>query len=95
MKLIAIELLLDENPNLIGKVCFSLVGLSAKERADDYLQTQHDVKSTTQRLNAKYLSATNIKPVIYFEEKTELEFSLPHRIAFYQASHIFMSIAPR
>lgn len=95
LKLTAIELFLDENPHLIGKVCFALVGISAPERGDDYLQTQYDVKQTTQRLNAKYLSAANVKPVVYFEEKSESEFSLSHRIAFYQASHIFMSTAPR
>ncbi|RYH28699.1 hypothetical protein EON65_11230 [archaeon] len=44
LRLMALDQFLEENPQYVGKLVFTLIGISAGERGQDYRQTQHDVK---------------------------------------------------
>jgi trehalose 6-phosphate synthase/phosphatase len=90
LKLVAIEDFMDENPCYLGKIVFSILGISAHERGDDYRQTQHDVKMMVARLNSKYG-----EELIYFEEKSERDVRLAQRLSFFAASDILMITATR
>jgi len=74
---------------------FTLAGISAGERGQDYIQTQHDVKVTVNRLNDKYRSRCQGGDIIYFEERSDREIRLPQRLAFFGASDILFITAPR
>ena len=94
LKLTAIDEFLAENPQWIGKIVFAIIGISAVERGNDYRQTVHDVKLMVDAINVKYRNESG-DDIIYFEEKTESEMSLPQRLAFFAASDIFMATAAR
>ena len=70
-------------------------GISAGERGQDYIQTQHDVKVTVNRLNEKYRTRNGGSDIIYFEERTDREIRLAQRLAFFGASDILLITAPR
>lgn len=70
-------------------------GISAGERGQDYIQTQHDVKVTVNRLNDKYRSRCQGGDIIYFEERSDREIRLAHRLAFFGAADILLITAPR
>jgi trehalose 6-phosphate synthase/phosphatase len=87
LKLIAIEQFLIEEPQWRGKLIFSMIGISALERGEDYRQTQHDVKVTVGRINREYGDGGTI---IYFEERSEKDIRLPQRLAFFAGSDVLM-----
>eukprot|EP01041_Mallomonas_annulata_P009119 gene9119-18891_t len=89
LKLLAIEQLMQENPQWKGKLAFVMIGVSAGERASDYRQTQHDVKYLVNNINMKY-SENESTPLIHFEEREERDISLVKRLAFFAASDILM-----
>lgn len=95
LKLIAINQFLDENSHWLGKLVFAIIGISAGERGQDYIQTQHDVKVTVNRLNDKYRSRCQGGDIIYFEERSDREIRLAQRLAFFGASDILFITAPR
>ena len=72
-----------------------MLGISAGERGQDYIQTQHDVKVTVNRLNEKYRARNGGGDIIYFEERTDREIRLAQRLAFFGASDILLITAPR
>jgi len=90
LKLTAIEQFMEENPKWLGKIVFVIIGISAKERADDYRNTLSDVLILTQRINEKFGSE-----VVYFEEREDRAMPLRRRLAFFAASHVLMITAPR
>ena len=89
LKLIAIEMFLEEEPNWRGKVVFSMIGVSALERGDDYRQTQHEVKVRVDRINSKFGSA-DCPLVVYFEERKENDLRLGKRLSFFAGSDVLM-----
>merc|ERR1719198_726524 len=50
LKLVAIEQFIEENPEWRGKIVFIIIGISARERGDDYLQTQNEVHLLVKRM---------------------------------------------
>ena len=86
---------MEENPKWLGKIVFTIIGISASERAQDYKLTQHNVKTTVERLNTKYKVAGDNTDLIYFEEKHDKDIRLAQRLAFFGASDILMITATR
>lgn len=84
---------MEENPAWQGKLMFTIIGISAGERGDDYRQTQHEVGRWVERLNSRFGDA--LGPLVHFEELNERNFRLMQRLAFFGASDIFMSTATR
>ena len=89
LKLIAIDTFLSENPKWIGKICFSIVGITAAERGDDYKLTLRDVKIMTKAINTKH-GAGSGDVVVHFVEQTEREFNLAQRLAYFSACDMLM-----
>jgi trehalose 6-phosphate synthase/phosphatase len=89
LKLIAIEQFLDEEPHWRGKVVFTMIGVSAQERGDDYRQTQHEVKVRVDKINSKFATA-DCPLVVYFEERKEHDLRLGKRLSFFAGSDILM-----
>jgi trehalose 6-phosphate synthase/phosphatase len=94
LRLMAIDRFLENNPRWVGKVLFTLVGISAGERGQDYKQTLHDVRILVDVINEKYAS-TEPKGVIYFEERSEKDFRLSQRLPYFAASDILLMTATR
>lgn len=94
LRLMAIDKFLESNPSCIGLVTFSLIGISAGERAQDYKQTVHDVRILVERINEKY-STLDKRGVIYFEERPEKEIKLAERLAYFAVSDILLMTATR
>ena len=90
LKLIAIEQFIDENPKWLGKIVFSIIGISASERGDDYRQTQHDVNVMVKRINSKFNDS-----LVYFEERKDADIRLFQRLAFFASADILMITATR
>lgn len=91
--MMAIDQFLSENPNMVGKIVFAMIGITAMERGDDYRQTQHDVRAFVRKINEKYTSGT--EPIMYFEERKEKDIRLSQRLAYFAASDIFLMTAAR
>ena len=94
LKLIAIDAFLEENPNWHGKISFSIIGISATERGDDYRITLRDVKIMVKAINSKYSTGPG-DIVVHFEEKGEKEFHLGERLAYFGACNLLMITATR
>ena len=62
-------------------------GISALERGDDYIQTQHDVKVRVDRINRIYGDGG---VVVHFEERKEKDIRLAQRLAFFAGSDVLM-----
>ena len=94
LRLMAVDRFLENNPNWIGKVVFTLIGISAGERGQDYKQTVHDVRILVDRINEKFrpLDPTG---VIYFEERPERDFKLAQRLPYFAAADILLMAATR
>ncbi len=86
----AIDQFVGDNPSWRGKIVFTLIGVSAAERGQDYRQTQHDVQVLVARLNEKYG-----EQVVCFEERPEKDIRLEQRLAFFAASDMLMITATR
>lgn len=95
LKLMAIDQFMDENPQWLGKIVFTLVGITAGERGQDYRQTLHDVKIIVKELNLKYTSYLHKEPLIYFEERSDKDSRLAQRLPFFAAADILMITATR
>merc|ERR1711871_640136 len=54
LKLFGIERFLECNPQWKGKLAFPIIGISAKERQDDYVQTLYDTKLLVDRINKRH-----------------------------------------
>jgi trehalose-6-phosphate synthase len=89
LKLAAIDQFLTENPEYVGKVVFVVIGITAAERADDYLQTQKAVVTIVKSVNNKFPNA------IYYEERKENEMKLVQRVALFYVSDVLMVTAVR
>jgi trehalose 6-phosphate synthase len=89
LKLAAIDLFLTENPEYIGKVVFVVIGITASERGDDYLETKKAVETIVMTVNEKFPSA------IYYEERKENEMKLVQRVALFYVSDVLMVTAVR
>jgi trehalose-6-phosphate synthase len=85
--LMAIDKFLEDNPRWRGKVAFSMVGITAMERADDYHQTLMEVKERVGAINSKW---GNGEIVVYFEERREKELNLVKRLGFFAGSDILL-----
>jgi trehalose 6-phosphate synthase/phosphatase len=94
LKLICIDQFLEENPEWRGKVSFSIIGISASERGDDYRITVRDVKIMAKAINAKYSSGPG-DFVVHFEERSERDFNLAHRMAYFSACDMLLVTATR
>mmetsp|Transcript_25483 Transcript_25483/g.24368 ORF Transcript_25483/g.24368 Transcript_25483/m.24368 type:complete len:1128 (+) Transcript_25483:151-3534(+) len=92
LKLLAIERFLREEPYWRDKLIFSMIGITALERGEDYRQTQHDVKVHVRRINEIY---GNGGLVVHCEERSEKDFRLPQRLAFFASSDILMITSTR
>ena len=68
-------------------MAFSMIGISALERGDDYRQTQVEVKERVDEINKKW---GNGEIVVYFEERREKDLNLSKRLAFFAGSDILM-----
>ena len=90
LKLSAIEQFMDENPYWRSKIVFVIIGITARERGDDYRYTQSDVSILTKRINDKFGNE-----VVYFEEREDKDMPLRRRLAFFAASHVLMITSPR
>lgn len=95
LKLMAIDQFMEENPQWLGKLVFTIVGISANERGQDYRQTQHDVKIIVRELNLKYKSAQHPDPLVHFEERHDRELNLAWRLPYFAAADILMMTATR
>ena len=95
LKLMAIDQFMEENPQWRGKIVFTLIGISAGERGQDYRQTQHDVKIVVRELNLKYLSSAHQDPLIFYEERLEKDMRLAQRLPFFAAADVLMITATR
>ena len=93
LKLNAIELFMKENPSWKGKIVFSIIGISAHERGEDYHQTQADVLHRVTSLNKLY--TVDDIPLVYFEERLERDIRSAQRLAYFAAADILMSNATR
>ena len=93
LKLMAIDEFMAENLNWKGKIIFTLIGISASERGQDYVQTQHDVKILVDHLNKKYGDASG--PLVIFEEMHDKDIRLARRLAYFAASDILLMTATR
>jgi trehalose-6-phosphate synthase len=87
LKLIAIDKFLEEHPHWRGKVAFSMIGISALERGDDYRQTQIEVQERVDAINSRW---GNGEIVVYFEERKEKDLNLTKRLGFFAGSDILM-----
>jgi trehalose 6-phosphate synthase/phosphatase len=94
LKFMAIDRFLSENSEWLGKVVFPFIGISASERGQDYRQTLHDVRISVETINKKYNEIAG-GDVIYFEEKSDREIRLSHRLAFFAASDVLLMTATR
>ena len=91
LNLISIEKFLEENEKWRGKVVFPIIGISAKERGEDYRQTQTDVKLIVQRINRRFSDPS--KPddlVVYFDERAEIDMGMPQRLAFLSVADVLL-----
>lgn len=95
LKLMAIDQFMEENPQWLGKIVFTLVGITAGERGQDYRQTLHDVKIIVKELNLKYLSSQHKEQLVYFEERSDKDSRLAQRLPFFAAADILMITATR
>lgn len=73
----------------MGKVVFVIIGITASERGEDYLQTQMAVNTLVARLNRKFPES------IYYEERKENEMKLLQRVALFYISDVLMVTAVR
>ncbi len=89
----AVDQFLEEHPQYIGKMVFTIIGISAGERGQDYRQTQHDVKILIGRLNEKY--SEDGTSMFYFEERHDKDIRLAQRLAYFAAADILMMTATR
>lgn len=87
LKLIAIEQFLEEQPEWRDKLIFSIIGVTAHEREDDYRQTRHDVQVMVNSINNKYGHGDT---VVWFEERSDKDIRLAQRLAFFAGSDILM-----
>lgn len=89
LKLIGIEQFLTDNPSYVEKIVFVIIGITASERGDDYIQTQASVNILVNRINEKFPQA------IYYEERKENEMKLVQRVALFYVSDVLMVTAVR
>ncbi len=94
LKLVAIEQFMEENPKWRGKIVFIIIGISARERGDDYLQTQNEVHLLVKRMNSKHVSQTG-SVLVHFEERDDSEIHLRKRLAFFAASDVLLISSTR
>lgn len=85
----AIGQFLAENPHYLGKLVFVVIGITASERGEDYLQTQKAVITIVKSLNQKFPDS------IYYEERKENEMKLVQRVALFYVSDVLMVTAVR
>jgi trehalose-6-phosphate synthase len=69
-----------------------MIGITALERGEDYKQTQHDVKIHVNRINNIY---GNGGLLVHCEERSEKEFRLAQRLAYFASSDILMITSTR
>jgi len=94
LKLMAIDQFMSANVSWRGRIVFSIIGISAQERGQDYYQTRSDVKSLVESLNRKYVNADGSLLVV-FEERAEKDIRLAERLSFFAAADILMITATR
>eukprot|EP00601_Ochromonadales_sp_CCMP2298_P017181 CAMPEP_0173233894 /NCGR_PEP_ID=MMETSP1142-20121109/9889_1 /TAXON_ID=483371 /ORGANISM="non described non described, Strain CCMP2298" /LENGTH=1021 /DNA_ID=CAMNT_0014163805 /DNA_START=97 /DNA_END=3159 /DNA_ORIENTATION=- len=92
LKLMAIEQFMEENPQWLGKIVFTLIGISAGERGQDYRQTQHDVKIIVNDLNERF---STDGPLVYFEERLDKDIRISQRLPFFAIADVLMITATR
>jgi trehalose 6-phosphate synthase/phosphatase len=92
VKMVAIERFFRSHPEWIDKVVFIEIGVTASERGLDYMQTKELVRRIVNRINARF---SGEHPAVVFEEKTEQEITLPHRLSLFAASDLLLTVAPR
>lgn len=93
LRLTAIDEFMQENEKWRNKLVFTIIGITAPERGDDYRQTVHDVTERVKSINQKW--GTPSSPIVYFEEKLDKDFKMPQRMAYFAASDMFMVLATR
>jgi len=93
LKLVAIEQFIEENPKWREKICFVIIGIPARERGDDYRQTQNEVKLLVERINTKFRSQSG--DLIIFEEREDTDIDLKKRLAFFAASDVLLISSTR
>jgi trehalose 6-phosphate synthase/phosphatase len=93
MKLLGIEQFLQDNPDWKDDVVFTILGVSAKERGNDYRQTLSDVKLLVARINRAFGSVDC--PAVYFEERSDRELGLMERLSYFAAGDVLLNTAVR
>ncbi len=84
LKMLGLERFLNKCPEWIGKMVLVQVGISAFERADDYVRTKHEILSIVSRINKTWPGT------IQFQECSEAEMRLPQRMALMRAADVVM-----
>ncbi len=90
LKLAAIDEFLEENRKYIGRIVFTIIGITALERGDDYRQTLCDVTTQIKKINTKYNDL-----IVYFEERKDSDIRIAQRLAYFAGSDILMITATR
>jgi trehalose 6-phosphate synthase/phosphatase len=96
LKLMAIEQFMETQQQWRGKVVFLIIGISAKERGEDYKQTQGDVAIMIDRINKRFADPRVPNDVVvYFEERAESDMRLAQRLAFLSVADVLIISAIR
>jgi trehalose 6-phosphate synthase len=85
---------MQENEKWLGKLVFVIIGISARERGDDYRQTQSEVKILVERINSKFKAKAS-GDVVIFEEVDDSSINLRKRLAFFAASDVLLISSTR
>ena len=90
LKLLAIDDFLRDNEYWRDKIVFSIIGISANERGDDYRLTLRDTKSMVNSINEKYCTDDSTCPIVHFQEQTDKEFRICQRLAYFAGADVLM-----
>ncbi len=90
----AINRLLEENPEWRGKLIFSFIGIT-NDIGYDYFGSLSDIRVLINKINYKFGKYGVDGNIIYFEEIVHRNLNLFKRLAFFVSSHVLMITAIR
>ena len=95
LKLLMYERMLENHPEMRGKVVLLQFGILARETGEDFVRTQKEVAYLVSRINEKYLdSHPNWKPVT-FNEREENTIRHPDRLPYFILADVLLISSPR
>lgn len=96
LTLMAFEQFMESHGEWRGKLVFLMIGISAKERGDDYKQTQSDISIMIERINRRFADPdTPGDVVVHFEERAEIYMRSFQRLAFLSVADVLLVNAIR